>query len=298
MNSAAADLLPAHRLERLGSLDVIARRLVAGFVAGQHRSVHRGAGEEFHRHRPYQQGDDSRHIDWRLFGRTDRLYVREYREISNLRAYLLIDASASMAYAGADGLSKLRYGVYLAAALAHLMLRSGDAVGLAAAGSEAALLSPPRTRRGQIHELLLALERLHAGGTPSVAATLDRVASALPRRGRVILISDLLEEDEGRGVLSAIGRLRARDDEVMVLRVLTPEELGEAAPGSGLYFDPERPTHPVPASPDRDAGYRARVEAYYRALADRLQERGAEYVPLRTDRPVEEGLSAWIRGRR
>lgn len=296
--SAASDFLPPRLLERLGGLDLIARTVVSGFQTGIHKSPHRGAGEDFAKHRDYQQGDDVRYLDWKLYARTDRLHVREFEERSNLQAYLVVDTSASMDYAEPGGVTKSRYAAFLAAALAHLMLRSGDAVGLALAGAEARLLLPPRSRRGHLHDLLLHLERAKPAGTGNAADALDRVGGAMKRRGRVILISDLLEDDDGAALVASAGRLRARGDEVIILRVLTPAESGERAPGAGLFFDPEKPSQELPATPESDAGYVRRVTAYYDSIADRLRERGVEYVPLSTAQPVEEALVAWANLRR
>jgi uncharacterized protein (DUF58 family) len=295
--ATAPALLPPAVLERLGGLSIIHRYVVEGFMAGIHRSVYRGAGDEFSRHRSYQQGDDVRRVDWKLYGRTDRLFVREYREDSNLQSYLLLDTSLSMGYRDAAGVSKLRYASFVAAALAHLMLAAGDAVGLATFGEGAQLHLPPRNRRGSVHELLLGLERLRATGSTSAAAGLDRVGEALRRRGRVILISDLLEQDDGQALLAAVARLRGRGDEVIVIRPLTPAETGAAPLGSGLYFDPERPEQEIPASPEVVREYAAGVAAYYGRLRDRLRERGAEYVGLTTAEPIEHALSAWLRAR-
>jgi uncharacterized protein (DUF58 family) len=296
--SAASDFLPPRLLERLGGLDLIARTVVSGFQTGIHKSPHRGAGEDFAKHRDYQQGDDVRYLDWKLYARTDRLHVREFEERSNLQAYLVVDTSASMDFAEPGGVTKSRYSAFLAAALAHLMLRSGDAVGLALSGAEARLLLPPRSRRGHLHDLLLHLERMKPAGSGNAADALDRVGGAMKRRGRVVLISDLLEDDGGAALIASAGRLRARGDEVIILRVLTPAESGERAPGAGMFFDPEKPHQELPATPETDAGYVRRVTAYYDSIADRLRERGVEYVPLSTAQPVEEALVAWANRRR
>ena len=295
---SADTFLPPRLLERLGGLEIVARTVVRGFLAGAHRSARRGAGEDFARHRDYQQGDDTRHIDWKLFARTDRLHVRQFEERSNLAAYLVVDASLSMDFADGDGPGKLRYAAYVAAALAHLMLGTGDAVGMAAFGAEPRLLVPPRARRGQLHDLLLQLERLRCAGSGSAADALDRVGGALPRGGRVVLVSDLLEEDEGDALVAAAGRLRARGDEVIVMRVLTPVEAGERGSDAGLFFDPERPAREFAAVPGEDAGYARRVASYYARIADRLRERGVEYVALTTAQPVETALAAWVARRR
>lgn len=295
---ASGAFLPPRLLERLGGLEIVARTVVRGFLAGAHRSPRRGAGEDFAKHRDYQQGDDTRYLDWKLFARTDRLHVREFEERSNLAAYLVVDASLSMGFADGDDPSKLRYASYAAAALAHLMLGMGDAVGLAMFGAEPRLLLPPRARRGQLHDLLLQLERASAAGSGSAAQALDRVGAALPRGGRVVLVSDLLEDDDGDALIASAGRLRARGDEVVVLRVVTPVEAGERGGGPGLFFDPERPAREVPAVPGEDAGYARRVTAYYQRIADRLRERGVEYFALTTSQPVEAALAAWVAGRR
>ena len=296
--TARSDFLPPGLLEHLGGLELIARTVVRGFQAGIHRSPLRGAGEDFARHRDYQQGDDVRYLDWKLYARTDRLYVREFEERSNLQAYLVVDASASMEYAGAGGVSKLRYASYVAAALAHLMVGAGDAVGLAAFGAEPRLLLAPRARKGHLHELMLSLERLRSSGSSGAAALLDRLGASLRRGSRIVLISDLLEDDGGDALAAAAGRLSARGDEVIALRVLTPEETGDAAPDAGLFYDPEHPRRERPATPRLDPGYARRVQEYYDALRDRLRERGVEYVPLSTAEPVERALTAWITRRR
>lgn len=290
--------LPPGLLERLGGLDVVARTVVRGVVAGTHRSPFRGVGEDFARHREYQQGDDPRHLDWKVYGRTDRLYVREFEERSNLHAVLVVDATASMGFAEPGGVSKLRYAAYAAAALAHLMLGAGDAVGLASLGVAGTVALPARSRRGQLHGLLLRLEGLRAEGGAPAAPLLDRVGERLRRRGRAVLLSDLLEEDGGAALVSAAGRLRARGDEVIVLRVLTPAEEGVRPPGPGLFFDPERPRDALPAAPAADPGYAERVRSYYDSISSRLRERGVEYVPLSTAEPVEHGLIRWLRARR
>jgi uncharacterized protein (DUF58 family) len=209
----------------------------------------------------------------------------------------VVDATASMGYADADGISKLRYAAFVAAALSHLMLSAGDAVGLCVLGEEARLLVAPRARRGHLGAILVALQRLTAGGSSDPAAALDRVAAALPRRGRVILISDLLAEDDGAALVQSAARLRVRGDEVQVFGVLTPAELGDAPPDAGLFADPEHLHRQVPAVPREDAGYRSRVAAYYDDLARRLRAHGAEYVGLRTDEPVEAGLLRWALAR-
>lgn len=295
---SAGSFLAPHLLERLGGLDLIARTVVSGLVTGQHRSTAQGAGEEFHRHRAYQQGDDLRNLDWRVYARTDRLFVREYRSDSNLQAYLVLDSTLSMAYADRRGVSKRRYASYLAASLAHLMLRAGDQVGIASYSDEARLQLLPRQRVGQLHAVLRVLEALEPVGRASGAGAVDRAAASLRRKGRVVLISDLLEEDGGAALLASLSRVRARGDEVIVLCPLTPEESGDEAPAAGLRFDPERPELAIAAVPASDARYAGRVAGYYAALSGRMAESGIEFVRFSTTSPVEVALTGWLRARR
>lgn len=296
-NDSESDLLPPEVLERLGSLDLVARTIVRGFISGVHRSPFLGSGEDFSRHRAYQQGDDVRRLDWRLFARTDRLYVRLFEEDSNLQAFIVVDASESMGFVGDGAVSKLRYGQFLAAGLAHVMLKSGDAAGLASFGTDTAFHLPPRNRPGHLHDLLVGLERIQPGGRGSAPPTLDSVGDTLRRRGRVVLISDCLFDDDGREFLAAVARLRARGDEVIVIRVVSRLELGEVDGGAARYFDPEAPERAVDAVPGRDPGFRERVGAYFAELQRGLEERGAEYVPLTTDMPLVTALGGWLMAR-
>jgi uncharacterized protein (DUF58 family) len=293
----ASDLLPPEVLERLGSLDLVAKTIVRGFISGAHRSPYLGSGEDFSRHRAYQQGDDVRRLDWRLFARTDRLYVRLFQEDSNLQGFLVIDASESMGFVGDGAVSKLRYSQFVAAALAHVMLRAGDAPGLASFGADTAFHLPPRNRPGHLHDLLVGLERIEARGAGAPSQALDEVGDALRRRGRVVLISDCLFADDGEEFLAAVARLRARGDEVIVIRVASRLELGEVEGHAARYFDPEVPDRVVDAVPGKDPGFRGRVAEYYDRLQRGLEEQGAEYVPLTTDMPLVTALGGWLMAR-
>ena len=294
---AARELLTPELLDGLGGLDLVARTIVRGFISGLHRSPFLGSGEDFSRHRAYQQGDDVRRLDWRLYGRTDRLFVRLFREESNLQSFLLVDGTESMAFSGDGPVTKLRYAQFVAAALALVMLRSGDAVGLASFGTRTSFHLPPRNRPGQLHELLLDLARLASSGNGWASEALDEAGGALSRKGRVVLVSDLLEDDDGERLLDAVGRLRARGDEVIVIRLVTREELGLSPAGAALYFDPELPDAETAAVPAQDPAFAERVEAYYARLRRGLEERRAEYVPLITDQPLLSELGPWLLAR-
>jgi uncharacterized protein (DUF58 family) len=217
-------------LERLGRVGVAARNAVESILSGQHRSVHRGLSVEFAGHRPYIPGDDLRHLDWLVYARTDRYNVRIYEEETRLRATLVVDCSGSMGY-GAAGRTKLDYARVLAGALGFLMLRQGDAVGLALVDHQVRELLPPGATMGHFLNVLERLEKTPAGGETSLAEVLDDLASRLHRRGLVVLISDTFD-DVGKLVL-ALQHLRYRKQDVRVFQVVDPRE--ESFPFRGMH---------------------------------------------------------------
>lgn len=290
------ELLPPELLDGLRDLDWVARMVARGLDPGLHRSPFAGIGDEFERHRPYQQGDDLRHLDWRVLARADRLHVRRYRETAHLRAMVVVDASASMDFAGEAGVSKLRFALLLAAALGHLMHQGGDHTGLAvldARGSGIAV--PPAAGRDSRNRFLHALELISPGGSGSLAPLLTRASSALRSRGRLVVLSDLLEDDDGESLVRALGLGASAGHEVTVVRILTAEELGLRGGGEGLYQDPEHPGRRVPGSPERDPGYLRRLEGYYGRLQGELLNRGVEWREARTDDPLLPLIRGWLR---
>ncbi|TVR58543.1 MAG: DUF58 domain-containing protein [Gemmatimonadales bacterium] len=297
------ELLPPELLDGLGDLEWVGRLVARGLGPGIHRSAFVGLGEDFEHHRPYQQGDDLRHLDWKLLARTDRLYVRRYRETTNLPTTFIIDASPSMDFAGVEegsgGLTKLRFAALLVAALGRLGRNAGDLPGLAVtggSGGEPLHLLPPRPGREAWHHFLHTLDTLEAGEASPLAPVLTRVGELGRRGGRIILLSDFLEEDGGRELWTQAGHLRARGDEVTAIRILTPDELGEGLEVDGLFADPEAPDAPVPGRPRGDEGYRERLSAYYTLLARNLEERGVQWWEARTTDPLLPLLRGWLRG--
>src|SRR5512142_1914631 len=209
-------------LARLATLELKARTVVEGFLAGLHRSPFKGFSVEFAEYRQYLAGDDLATIDWKVYARSDRYYVKKYEEDTNLECHLLIDVSASMAYASGT-VSKLQYSSYLAAALAYLMHRQRDRVGLVAFDEQIVERLPASARAGHLKSVLLALSRLSAGQRSNVSKPLHQLAEALARRSMVILISDLL--DDPAAVVSGLKHLKFRGTDVIVFHVLDQAEL-------------------------------------------------------------------------
>src|SRR5919202_2020081 len=209
-------------LTRYGHLTLVARNLVEGFLTGVHKSPYKGFSVEFAEHRQYYPGDEIRHVDWRVYGKTDRYYVKEYEEETNLKAHLLLDASGSMAFAGKHP-SKFQYAQYVAASLAYLMLHQRDAVGLALHDTRVRKLIKPRAHSKHLLYVLNALEDATPGGETSLAPLWHQVAEQVKRRGLIVILSDCFEEVPR--LLRALQHFRHRRHEVLLFHVLAPEEM-------------------------------------------------------------------------
>src|SRR5690606_8897890 len=215
-------------VSRLKNMELRARLIVEGFMTGLHRSPYHGFSVEFAEHRPYNPGDELRHVDWKVFAKTDRHYVKQYEEETNLRHYVVLDTSPSMRYRRTAALSKLEYGAYLAAALHYLMVKQHDATGLVAFDEAVHTLMPPKSTHGYLHTLLAQLAtfadaeppKQHAPRT-SAAAALHEVAERIGRRSLVVVITDLFKNVAAHDdLLKALQHLRYRGHEVLVFHVL------------------------------------------------------------------------------
>ena len=308
MNRAAYEsMLDPGLLSRLSGLDLLARVVVEGFLLGLHRSPYRGFSVEFSQYRPYMPGDEIRTIDWKVYARTDRLYVKQYEEETNLFAHLLLDVSASMQVAGEGegAVSKLDYGRWLAAALAYLLVRQQDAVGLAAFDDDIVEFLPSRGGRAHLESLLQALARLSLSGSTDLGAPLHRLAERIGRRGLVVLISDLQPPAGGDvarqldELVRGLAHLRFEGHEVILFHVLSPGELDFEYRGSVRFSDPETGAEVV-TWPERvrDA-FLAALNDYLEGVVTACAEAGVEYRRLDTGQPLDTALVTYLatRGR-
>jgi uncharacterized protein (DUF58 family) len=282
-------------IARLGTMELKARTVVEGFLAGLHRSPYRGFSVEFAEYRQYLPGDDLSTLDWKIYARTDRHYVKKFEEETNLECHVLLDVSASMAYRGAAPMTKLEYGSVLAASLAFLMHRQRDATGLIAFDERIAFRLPAGSRAGHLHALLLALERMRPGTRSDVGRPLQQLAEALTKRSMVVLISDLLDDPEP--AIKGLRHLKVRGTDVIVFQVLDPNELTFPFRGASKFKDLESDQE-ILVEPS------AIRTAYLRELAgltlrfDReLRGAGIDYVQLDTSQPLDFGLLAYLAAR-
>ena len=216
-------LLDPAVVARLGTLELKARTIVEGFLSGLHRSPFKGFSVEFAEYRQYIHGDDLSTIDWKVYARSDRYYVKKFEEETNLDCHLMIDVSGSMAYGGHHGMTKLEYGACLAASIAYLMHRQRDAVGLTAFDERIVSMLPSSSRPGHLRATLLALDRLRPGHATDVAKPLHQLADSLTKRGMVVLISDLLDDPDA--VVGGLKHFQFRGTDVIVFHVLDPDEI-------------------------------------------------------------------------
>jgi uncharacterized protein (DUF58 family) len=293
-DSRATFLDPA-TIARLGSLDLKVRAIVEGFLTGLHRSPFKGFSVEFAEYRQYLPGDDLATLDWKVYARTDRHFVKKFEEETNVECHLLLDISRSMGY-GSGSVTKLEYGSYLAGALAYLMTRQRDAVGLIAFDDKIVKMLRPSARSGHLTSLLVTLERLPIGARTDVAKPLRDLAEAVRKRGLIVLISDLLDDVDR--VLPGLKHFRYRGTEVIVFHVLDPAELRFPFDQTARFRDMET-LDEVVAVPDV---VRSR---YLSALADlqgryrrELQLAGIDYVVLDTSVPLETALMSYLMTRR
>jgi len=293
-------LLDAEALARLAHLELLARGVVEGFVAGRHTSPYKGFSVEFAQHRQYSAGDDIRDLDWRAYGKSDRYYVKQYVEETNLRATIVLDASGSMAYRGEraarlDGepLSKFEYARLLAASLAHLLIHQQDAAGLVTFDTRIRRHVPPRSRPGHLRVLLGGLAESDCGGETAIAPILHDVARKSHRRGLMIVISDLLD-DPGE-ILTALHHFRHRRHEVIVLHVLAEEERTLPFDRFSEFRDLELPGRIERADPDAvRAEYLGQVERHIAAIREGCGQMRADYVGLSTGRDFGDALGAFL----
>jgi uncharacterized protein (DUF58 family) len=285
-------------IARLGTMELKARTVVEGFISGLHRSPYKGFSVEFAEYRQYLPGDDLSTLDWKVYARSDRHYVKKFEEETNLECHLLLDVSASMGYRGAAPMSKLQYGSVLAGSLAFLMNRQRDATGLIAFDDRIAFRLPASARRGHLHSLLVALEELD-GLTPrrrsDVGRPLHQLAEALIRRSLVVLISDLL--DDPVPIIKGLRHLRFRGSDVVVFQVLDPNELTFPFSASARFTDVES-AETVTADPIsiREA-YLRELGGLQQGYERELRSAGIDFVQLDTSRPLDFALLAYLGAR-
>jgi len=291
----ARDFLKPDVVSRLKNMQLRARLVVEGFVAGLHQSPYHGFSVEFAEHRPYMPGDPLKYVDWKVFAKTDRYYLKEFEEETNLKCYLLIDVSKSMDY-GTVTTTKLQYATYLAAALAFLMIQQRDAVGLVLYDTELRTYLPPRSVGSYLNVLLSHLENLRPSGQTDIGRNLHAVAERIRRRGLVVVLSDFL--DDPSKILSGLRHFRHDGHEVLAFHILDPMERSFAFRGDTKFIDleseEEMPTQPWHIRRD----YRRLLQQFVEALKRGCREQRVDYNLLDTSVPYDTALFQYLTKRK
>src|ERR1043166_580904 len=279
-------------LAGISNLYLRARWVVEGLMSGVHRSRSKGFSVEFEEHREYSPGDEIRRIDWKALGKFDRYYIKEYEDETNLRAYLILDASASMDY-GSNGVTKFDYACPLTASLAYLILKQQDAAGIVTFSDRIESFIPPKAKRDYLIQILRALEGRAPAGETNVGKILEDIGGQIKSRGLVVLISDLLDEPEQ--ILKGLRLFRFKGNDVIVFHLLDQAELDLPFDGNILFEDLEATNLRVTADPRsiRDT-YRAVVQEFISEMRKKCHDDSIDYQLISTSTPLDKALASYL----
>ena len=292
--SSAASLLEPATLQKISKMELVARQVMDGYVQGMHRSPHIGFALDFAQHRQYVPGDDVKRIDWRAFAKSERYYIKQYEVSTNLRAHIVLDASGSMAYRGPkDSMSKFRYGQFVAACLAYMVLHQQDSAGLVTFDNKVREFIPPRSAPSHLMRLLHALDSTKAEKESAIAPLLHEVAERITRRGMVIVISDLF--DDVGPLVEALHHLRHKRHEVILLQTMANDELEFPFRKWSLFEDLEMPADRLRLDPARmRAIYLENVANHLRSVREAANKLNISHLLLDTSRPFDEVLTVYL----
>ncbi len=280
-------------IARINNMQLLAKVVVDGFILGLHRSPYRGFSVEFAEHRQYSPGDEIKHIDWKVFGKTERYYIKQFEEETNLACYVVLDASASMAYKSKDaGPTKLQYGSYLAACLSYFIMRQRDAVGMMVFDTKVRDALPPRMRQSHLKHILSCLEGVKVGGETNIARPLHDLADGLKRRGLIILISDLL--DDPASVMSALQHFRFQGHDIIVFHVMDDAELTFPFDSMTEFTDLETGLKATVSPEGVRSQYMSELRQFLSAYEKGCADVKADYKLLDTAQPLELALSEYL----
>ena len=278
-------------LAGISGLDLVAHTVVDGFIAGLHRSPDFGFSQEFAEYRAYNPGDDLRHVDWNVFARTERMYLKRYRGETNCQVTILLDASRSMKF-GSHRIDKLEYTRYLAACLAYMAGLQRDAAGLIVFDDEVRNFVPPSTRQGQLARLLHAIDKVEVGVRTDYSRPFAHLREFLHRRGLIVVLSDFWEQPEE--IIKTVGPLRYHGNELVLFHVLDPEEIRPKLRDPVLLEDLESGAT-LEVSPDYAAHeYPGKIDAHVEDLKTRAQGAGLDYFLIDTSRPLDSALREYL----
>ncbi len=277
---------------KLANMELVARLVVEGFITGLHKSPYHGFSVEFAEHRQYMPGDEPKHIDWKIYGKTDRYYIKQFEEETNLKSYIILDASRSMAYASNGKMTKLEYASYIAAALSHLMVQQRDAVGLTVYDEKIRTYMPPHATKSYLKEILRQLEITEGSNKTGTAESLHQIVERIKRRGLVIILSDLF--DKPKEVATALKHFRHKKNEVIVMQVLDPMERSFAFGGDAVFKDMETSDEIMTQPYHLQKAYQEELKKFLDLYKKECRENNIDYVLLDTSTPFDVALFQYL----
>jgi uncharacterized protein (DUF58 family) len=283
-------------VSRLSSMELRAHHVVEGFMTGLHKSPYHGFSVEFAEHRQYMPGDEIKRIDWKVLGRTDRYYIKQFEEETNLKAYIVLDASKSMAFKAEGSVTKLEYASYLSAALAYLLIKQQDAVGLITYDEEIRKFIPPHSTKVYLQSILAELEQTQAGKKTNTGAALHRVAERLNRRGLVIILSDLF--DDPGDVMTALKHFRYNKHEVLLFHILDPRERNFKFGRDAIFRDMESEEEIMTQPYQIQRMYQQAMEEFVARYKRECREQRIDYVLLDTGTSFDKALFEYLNKRK
>jgi len=283
-------------ITRLNSLELKARFIVEGFMVGLHRSPFHGFSVEFSEHRPYMQGDNLRDVDWKVYGKTERYVIKQYEEETNLKSYILLDSSKSMAYASEGNVKKLEYASMLVAALSYMMVKQQDAVGLSLYAEKINKHLPPKATRSYLQEILKSIASAEASDKTNTSASLNEIAEKIKRRGLVIVVSDFFDNIDS--ILSALKHFRYNKNEVIVFQILDPLERSFAFGADAVFKDMETMDEITTQPYQLQKAYHEAMDEFINKLKTGCLNAGIDYNLIETSTPFDKALYAYIQKRR
>jgi len=282
-------------ISKLNSLELKARLVVEGFMVGLHKSPYHGFSVEFSEHRAYMQGDNLKDVDWKVFGKTEKYFIKQYEEETNLRSYIFLDTSNSMAYSSGNNISKLDYSITLAAALSYLMIHQQDAVGLTLYSEKINKFLPPKSSRAYLQEILKNLANVQASEKTNTAESLSEAAEKIKRKGLVIIISDFF--DDINSVLKALKHFSYKKNEVIVFQVLDPIEKTFSFGKDAIFKDLETGDEITTQPYQIQKAYREAMSEFTNRIKTECLNSNIDYNLIDTSDPYDKALFRYLQKR-
>jgi len=290
------NLLDPSIIPKINSLELRARLVVEGFMVGLHKSPYHGFSVEFTQHRPYMQGDGLKDVDWKVYGKTEKFYIKQYEEETNLRSYILLDVSKSMQFSSGNNVSKLEYASTLAAALSYLMMKQQDAFGLTLYSDRIVQYLPPKATKSYLRQILKSIVSVKASDTTNTATCLNSVAEKIQRRGLVIIISDLFDDVES--VISALKHFSYQKNEIIVFQILDPIERNFAFGRDAIFKDMESEEELTTQPYQIQKAYKLAMEAFISKIKTECLDSKIDFNIIETSTPFDKALMSYIQKRR